>query len=574
MKKQAGWAQQTNQVLQRIYALSAWSQGFLCILIWILLALVLITFNDQAGANRTLLAWLPILLLLNGFIAGTLVAATGVMLCALLLSPLGFLDKVTLELAELIRISIVSVLGAGMGGVLKRLLLELNQRIESAKLHVQGTGLPNYQDAVKHLDSLLKSSDPDGKELDVLNVQLENLELIRVSAGQERTDQLVREYAGILKDKLGSDSYVSQTAASELLGILSANEDKPLELEALLKLVSDEAASTNPDPALNITSKGSVQRQLLKEGENSAKQLLEKARERPVEKPAAPAPQVKDVAAPVTDSSTPVKDVPAPPKIEEIFIGKTPACVRVQTGITKGELVIEYVPRLNVSNGYFSALEAVLVWHHPQRGELNINEIMVMLDDPMAAPRLNRWLVDQVFGDAGQWFEQGHRFAVTIKGALDGNISPALIEKVLEGMKQHPANTGWLSLEFGEVALSKAGPKAIEGLRYVQQFGGSVIVSSYQGTAIALSQIFQLPVDAVKLSPRRLDNAMLDDDERRELGALIKLIHSRGLMVIADGIEDSTLIRMLRPYGCDELMGPFLSKPLPRSSIPWGRIRA
>ena len=60
MKTQASWAQQSNQVLQRIYALSAELQILLCILFWMLIALVLLTFNIQEGENATLLVWVPL----------------------------------------------------------------------------------------------------------------------------------------------------------------------------------------------------------------------------------------------------------------------------------------------------------------------------------------------------------------------------------------------------------------------------------------------------------------------------------------------------------------------------------
>lgn len=565
MKSKTSWAQRSNQLLQRIYALNAEMQILLCILFWMLIAVVLSSFDTQEGANTTLLVWVPLLLMLNGLISGLLVAILGALLCTLVLSPFGLLDKTPFATNELIPIAVVFIIGGVFGGVLKLLIIELNQRLDSAQLSVQGTDLPNHQAAVKHLDTLLKSKELKGKDLDVLNVQLNNLEQIRLSAGQEQTDQLVKEFAGILKDKLGSESHVSQLATSELLGILVSRDDKPLELEALLKSVTAEAASRNEKSSHNISAKGTVRKHPVQQesAEKGAAQWLDKARARPVEMPAAVVPPT-----PVT------RQVPPPAEDVRHFIGKTLACQKVQAGIKKGEIVIEYVPRLNVSNGYFSALEAVIVWHHPQRGVLSISEIMVMLDDPMAVPRLNRWLLEQVLEDAGQWFEQGHRFAVTIKGALDGHISTALIEKALLGMKQYPANTAWLSLEFAEVSLSKAGPKAIEALRYIQQYGGTVIVSSYQGSTIALSQIFQLPVDSVKLSPRLLENAISDDEQRRELGSTIKLIHSRGLTVIADGIENSAVIRMLRPYGCDELLGPFLSRPIARAQIPWGRIRA
>ena len=568
MRTQAGLAQQFNKNLQRIYALSAELQILLCILFWILIAFAIAQFNVQKGLNITLLVWVPLFLLLNGLISGPFVAILGAALCTFVLSPIGFFDKVSLHIEQLAPISIVFFLVAGIGGGLKRLLMELNERLENSLLQVQGTELPNKKAAVKHLETILESKEESAQELDILSVQLENLAQIRALQGQEHTDQLVKDFAGILKTKLGSGSYISQTATNELLGILVANKDKPLEVKSILRSAVKEVSAKHKDKGPAIASTASVERRALKGTAHNASEWLEKALVSADDKKA------KVAQALATKTKLEQASNTAAPKKEDVFvIGKTPACLIIQTALANGEIVIDYLPRLNVDNGYFSALEAVISWHHPKRGELGLDEILVTLDEPMAVPRLNRWLVGQVFRDVDSWIEQGHRFVVTVKGALDGHISAPLIEKALLWIKQHPANTGWLSLEFAEVSLSKAGPKAIESLRYLQQYGGTVIVSSYHGTTLPPNEIFQLPVDAIKLSPHFLKSASTSSDKRRELGSLIKLIHSRGLTVIADGIDNSAVIRMLRPYGCDELIGPFLSRPIARKNIPWGRIR-
>lgn len=556
-------AKQFNLLLNDLYSLGTEIQILLCAAIWAIIGVFLRALYVQGDGDATLMVWIVLFILINGMLSGLFVAMLVAVIATAIMSPFGIFDTADISLGELGLRGISMLCGAGIGGCMKRLIEDLNSRLFNAEHKVQGTELPNSLAAVKHLEKLIKSSKADSQELDILNVQLENIEHIRKLVGQKRADQQVKEFADILREKLGSSSHISQTSANQLLGLLTTTENIPLEIEKILKSVALEAASRNDEDTPSIESSANVERRSLDNLENEPEQWIEEIIERAVERfYSRPQAQVKKV-----------KEASVPKEDDRYFLGDSVSCRKVEKGLKNGELNIDYVPRLNVNSGYFSALEAVIVWHHPQRGKLDLNGFLAMLDVPKSKLLLFRWAIKQVLKDVDEWFELGHLFTLTLNCSIDERIETSLLELLLQEMRQRPRNTGWLSLEFSETSLSRAEPKSIELLRYVQQYGGTVIVSSYLGSIIALSQVFQLPVDAIKLSPTTLEKAISHSDQRRELGSLIKLIHSRGLVVIADGIESSAVIRMLRPYGCDELLGPFLSRAIEKEHIPWGRIR-
>lgn len=564
MKTESRMAKQFNLLLNELYSLSSEIQILLCVAVWTVIGVFLRALYVQGDADATLMVWIVLFILINGMLSGLIVAMLVAIIATVIMSPYGLFGSADFSLGELGLRSIAMLCGAGIGGGMKRLIQDLNNRLYNIEHKVQGTELPNYLAAIKHLEKLIKSRKTDSPELDVLNVQLENIEQIRKLVGQKRADKQIKEFADILKEKLGSSSHISQTSANHLLGLLSATEGVPLEIEKILQSVAEEAASRNIESTPNIESSANVERRSLEGIEQDPQQWIEEVIERAVERfYSRPEAQVKKV---ITDFE--------PKKDNKYFLGDSVSCRKLEEGLQSGEIVVEYVPRLNVNSGYFSALEAVIVWHHPQRGKLELNDFLVMLDVPKAKLRLYLWAIRQALNDVDEWFELGHLFTISLTTSIDERVDVSLLELLLQEMRQRPRKTGWLALEFSETSLSRAEPKAIELLRYVQQYGGTVTVSSYVGSIIVLSKVFLLPVDAVKLSPTILAKAISHSDQRRELGSLIKLIHSRGLIVIADGIESSAVIRMLRPYGCDELLGPFLSRSIEKEHIPWGRIRA
>ncbi len=563
MKNSPTLVQQVNSLLQSVNALSAELQTVLCLVLWAFIGFFLQVSHLQGEILASSMAWLVLLLIANGLVSGPLVAVLAACLCVLFMSPLGPLNNVHYSWGELAFNALALLCGAGVGGGFKRLLADVNQRLYIAVHQVEGTQLPNYKGALEYLEKLLKTNLNDSNELDVLRVQLQNLEEVHKLAGRAQADELVKEFASILKEKLGSDAYVSQPSANELLGFLIAKDDKQLDVNELLKSVNEETSSRNPDSTVSIVSSGSAQRHALRSDGANAQQLLDEAIGRAVQSYLE---QTQRKEGDAQHTASPSND-------KRMLFGKSAASRSLQNGIEKGEVTVEYLPRLSVYSGYFSALEASLVWHHPKRGLLDLNGILGLLDESMSLKPLHAWMVEQVLNDVEQWFEQGVGFVLSIRLSLDEEIPKSVVDRFLAKMKEHPEHTGWLALELNERALSKASAEVIESLRYIQQYGGVVIVSAYEGSTLALSKVFVLPVDAVKLSPIVIADAMSNSDKRREIASLIKLIHSRGLTVIAEGIESSAAIRMLRPYGCDELQGAFLSRSLAKDKIPWGRIR-
>ncbi|MNF02788.1 Oxygen sensor protein DosP [compost metagenome] len=57
------------------------------------------------------------------------------------------------------------------------------------------------------------------------------------------------------------------------------------------------------------------------------------------------------------------------------------------------------------------------------------------------------------------------------------------------------------------------------------------------------------------------------DENRKLVHAMINLAHNLHLEVVAEGVETPEQLALLRSYGCDQVQGYLISKPLPLGQL-------
>ena len=77
----------------------------------------------------------------------------------------------------------------------------------------------------------------------------------------------------------------------------------------------------------------------------------------------------------------------------------------------------------------------------------------------------------------------------------------------------------------------------------------------------SLNYMSFLPVDKIKLD-RSLNMRFLEMNNDKVMESLISLVHSLGLTVLAEGIENRDHVARLKNAECDLIQGYYYSRPL------------
>lgn len=557
MAKKKQFLGEANRLVNAFYRMSGELQVLACVAVWAHIAILLRLVHLGNGLPSIWEAWIGFLVLLIGLLVGPLVATVSALVCAALLSPAGLYAESAGDWGNFsVRVSLLLLAGLA-GGFLKRLLVWLNEALYRAEHHVEGTELPNLKATLAHIEELLKSGPPEGEALDVLNVRLKNLDEIRRTAGQEKLDRVLNTFAGRIRDTLGEGAWVGQLADNELLGVQAAGGRETEEVQRLLNEVLERPVDVDGE-SFNLQASSGVYRSDQDAGEVTPQQLLDEAAR----------------AVSQADSAG-ARHRGAAHNAYQEDLGQLVSSRQLQAAMENGEIALLYSPRLNSRSGYFSTLEAAICWRHPQRGTLYLDDFRPMLEEGAAIQGLALWAVRLGLADADEWLENGYRFRLALNITIDDHVSAPVLAYLLKALEQRDSSSGWLSIEVSEKALTRADDKSLQYLVHLQHKGVSVAVTGFsiEGGGATVQDMLRLPVDTVKLSMKNVDKAAAYSDERRQLNALVRMIHARGLATVADEIRSRELLRVLRGLHVQELQGPVLSRPLAKEDIPWERIR-
>jgi predicted signal transduction protein with EAL and GGDEF domain len=228
----------------------------------------------------------------------------------------------------------------------------------------------------------------------------------------------------------------------------------------------------------------------------------------------------------------------------------------------RGELVVHYQPIYELGNGRVTALEALVRWHHPERGPLAPLAFIPFAEETGLIDEIGRHVLITACEEARRWgLEMGSDApAVSINVAprqlLDVQL-PDRVEELLERCALEPAR---LILEITEGALMKDPIAAGVGLERLSKLGVRLAVDDFGTGYSSLAYLQQFPIDLLKID-RSFVNDVLTKSGSLLVQAIVQISHTLGLIPVAEGVESQAQADALVAFGCDLAQGFHLGRP-------------
>lgn len=228
----------------------------------------------------------------------------------------------------------------------------------------------------------------------------------------------------------------------------------------------------------------------------------------------------------------------------------------------RGEFKLHYQPLISIRQRCITGFEALLRWEHPQRGVLNP---AYFLQDAAALGVLDD-LEDQIFDQALQQLALWNQdlslppVSVAINVSAQRFIQPDLAQTVVERCKHYDVIPSRVTLEITESSAIGDFEAGLETIRRLRQHGIKVSLDDFGTGYSALAHLQRLNIDYVKLD--RSFILGIDQDERQLAltKAIVDLIHTLGIEVLAEGVETSTQLGHMIQCRVDYVQGFLLGK--------------
>jgi EAL domain-containing protein (putative c-di-GMP-specific phosphodiesterase class I) len=232
-----------------------------------------------------------------------------------------------------------------------------------------------------------------------------------------------------------------------------------------------------------------------------------------------------------------------------------------------GELQLRFQPQLRIS-GELELLEALLSWKHPKLGLLSPGAFIPLAERNGFIVPIGQWVLREACRQLAEWRKAGHdslKLAVNVSTVqLTRPGFPGLVASLLEEYELPPAR---LELELTESTLMKDEARSLRALRALRKLGVTVAIDDFGIGYSSLSYLSRLPADTVKIDQSFLRNTPSPDSVFPMISAIVTMVHSLGLQVVAEGVELPSEMEMLREAGCDCVQGYLLGRPMSPDAV-------
>ena len=145
---------------------------------------------------------------------------------------------------------------------------------------------------------------------------------------------------------------------------------------------------------------------------------------------------------------------------------------------------------------------------------------------------------------------------------------PGLVRDVARILQETGLDPRCLSLEITESVVMEDAQGTIVTLRELKALGVELSIDDFGTGYSSLSYLKRFPVDYLKIDRSFVEELKEDAEDTMLVSGIIRLAHTLGTRVVAEGVESAEQLQRLQELGCDLAQGYYFSKPLPGEAVP------
>ncbi len=227
--------------------------------------------------------------------------------------------------------------------------------------------------------------------------------------------------------------------------------------------------------------------------------------------------------------------------------------------IGNGEIFLQYQPKVNLRRQEIVSVEALVRWHHPQRGLILPGDFIPLAEESGKIGALTLWTIRQAIADQQRLAEIGHDIPifVNISGVLLADSD--FVDQVCTMVRGVSAKVGF---EITETAVIRDPECAIRHLRMFADIGVTLAIDDYGAGLSSLAYLKQLPARELKIDKMFVLELTSSNRDPLIVRSTIDLAHALDMEVTAEGVETPAAMALLSVMGCDMAQGFLISRPI------------
>ena len=240
----------------------------------------------------------------------------------------------------------------------------------------------------------------------------------------------------------------------------------------------------------------------------------------------------------------------------------------LRRALRRDELELHYQPRLDLGTGQIVGLEALVRWRHAERGLLAPSEFVPLAEQSGLIVPLGYWVISRALRDMQALRERGlEPLHMAVNLSFRQFQDSQLLSTLSRLISERGVEAQWLEFELTETAVMRRSDLVMQTMDALGRLGVRFSLDDFGTGFSSFVHLNSLPITLLKIDKSFVGGMESREENRKLVHAMINLAHNLKLEVVAEGVETPEQLALLRDFGCDQVQGYFISKPLPLAEL-------
>lgn len=406
------------------------------------------------------------------------------------------------------------------------------------------TGLPNETQFTDLLVEAIEAGKRLAQPFPLVQINIEKLSEINDALGFSKGDQVLKEFAERLKLAAPATSKVARLRGDEFAVLLSdCTSHETIHLVTQLENLLAQPITIS-DITLDISAKigiamfpehGLTPHDLYRHADFAVRQAKKKG-----------------VRYQMFDHT---QDSDKPHRLA--------LAAELRRSIDQSSLALYLQPKVEFKTGKVCGAEALVRWHHPERGLISPAEFIPLAEQIGLIRPLTQWVIDSAMQLMHGWQQEGLSIPIAVNLSARNLHEEDLVERIRDLKSKWQISANLFEIEVTETSVMDDAQHALQVLHRLRELDIPLSIDDFGTGYSSLSYLQRLPMQFIKIDQSFVNNMLLSKESLMIVHSTIDLAHALGKKVVAEGVETQAQWNRLAELGCDIAQGYWIAKPMP-----------
>jgi diguanylate cyclase (GGDEF)-like protein len=237
----------------------------------------------------------------------------------------------------------------------------------------------------------------------------------------------------------------------------------------------------------------------------------------------------------------------------------------LRSAVEHRSFLVHYQPIMDLKANSVIGFEALIRWQHPERGLIYPLEFIPLAEETGLIFAIGNWVLEESCRQIKAWQMQ---FPTSPPLKLSVNISskelsqPDLAKRISDTLTETGLAANCLALEITESMILERTESVIALMLELRELGVHIHIDDFGTGYSSLSYIHRFPINALKIDRSFVNRMFVNDENVEIIKTIITLAHNLNLDLIAEGLEMSDQLTLLKELKCRYGQGYLFSRPM------------